>query len=852
MTEEFHRMRRLPPYVFAEVNRAKAAARAAGEDIIDLGMGNPDTPTPPHIVAKLVETVADPRSHRYSVSRGIPGLRRALATYYRRRFGVELDAETEVVATLGSKEGLANLASAITSPGDTILVPNPSYPIHQFGFIIAGAAVRSIPAEPGDGMLAALDRAVRHSVPKPTALIVNFPSNPTAFVADLDFYRALVAFARRHEIWIMSDLAYAEIYFGDRAPPSILQVEGAKDVAVEFTSMSKTYSMAGWRMGFAAGNPRLISALTRMKSYLDYGAFTPIQVASVAALTGPQDCVEQVRQLYRERRDVLIRGLSAAGWEVPSPEGSMFAWAPIPPAYAELGSVGFAKLLMAGAKVAVAPGLGFGEHGEGFVRIGLVENTHRLRQATRSIKAFLQGRANDVSDGQAGERGGGRAGEDPGSERVSEGASRDTLRVGIAGLGTVGAATVRLLRENAALIAARAGRAIVPVAVSARDRGRGRGVSLDGLEWHDSAEALATADGVDVVVEVIGGADGPALVCATAALAAGRHVVTANKAMIAHHGVRLAALAERRGVRLAFEAAVAGGIPVLKAVRESLAGNRLSRVAGILNGTCNHILTTMRETGREFADVLAEAQALGYAEADPAADIDGVDTAHKLAILAALAFDRVVPFEAVHVEGIRPIEALDIGFADELGFRIKLLGIARATADGIEARVHPCLVPAGSPLARVDGVYNAVVAEGDFAGRITLEGRGAGGGPTASAVVGDLIDIARNGTGLPWGRATAALATGPMLPISAHHGAYYLRLVVLDRPGVIAEVAAALRDAGVSLKSMLQHGRAPGEAVPVVLVTHETSERAMRDAADRITRLEVVVRTPLLIRIEPG
>ena len=392
MSDQFHRMRRLPPYVFAEVNRAKAVARAAGADIIDLGMGNPDSPTPPHIVAKLVETVGDPRSHRYSVSRGIPGLRRALAGYYRRRFDVQLDPETEVIATLGSKEGLANLSSAITSPGDTILVPNPSYPIHQFGFIIAGAAVRSIPAEPGDGMLAALDRAVRHSVPKPTALIVNFPSNPTAYVADIAFYRALVAFARRHEIWIMSDLAYAEIYFDeDRPPPSLLAVEGAKDVAVEFTSMSKTYSMAGWRMGFAAGNPALIKALTRIKSYLDYGAFTPIQVASVAALNGPQDCVAEIRGVYRERRDVLIRGLAAAGWDVPAPPGSMFAWAPIPPRFQHLGSVEFAKQLLAGARVAVAPGLGFGEHGEGFVRIGLVENTHRLRQATRNIRAFLAG-----------------------------------------------------------------------------------------------------------------------------------------------------------------------------------------------------------------------------------------------------------------------------------------------------------------------------------------------------------------------------------------------------------------------------------------------------------------------------
>src|SRR5579864_4053406 len=394
---EFHRIRRLPPYVFAEVNTAKAKARGAGEDIIDLGMGNPDSPTPPHIVAKLIETVQDPRSHRYSVSKGIPGLRRALATYYRRRFDVELNPETEVVATLGSKEGLANLASAITSPGDTILVPNPSYPIHQFGFIIAGAGVRSIPATPDDEMLRALDRAVRHSVPKPTALIVNFPSNPTAHMADLDFYREIVAFARRHEIWVMSDLAYAEIYFGDRPPPSVLQVPGAKDIAVEFSSMSKTYSMPGWRVGFAAGNPRLIAALARMKSYLDYGAFTPIQVAAVAALNGPQDCVAELRRMYRERRDVLIPGLAAAGWEVPLPEASMFAWAPVPAAFAHLGSVEFSKLLLDRARVAVAPGLGFGEHGEGFVRIALVENRQRLRQATRNIKAFLAGR-NDLPE----------------------------------------------------------------------------------------------------------------------------------------------------------------------------------------------------------------------------------------------------------------------------------------------------------------------------------------------------------------------------------------------------------------------------------------------------------------------
>ncbi len=397
MSQEFHRIRRMPPYVFAEVNTAKARARGAGEDIIDLGMGNPDGGTPAHIVAKLVEAVQDPRTHRYSASKGIPGLRRALAGYYARRFGVKLDPETEVVATLGSKEGLANLASAITSPGDTILVPNPSYPIHQFGFIIAGASVRSLPATPDDAMLEALDRAVRHSVPKPTALIVNFPSNPTAYLAELDFYREVVAFCRKHDIYILSDLAYAEIYFNDRPPPSILEVEGARDITVEFTSLSKTYSMPGWRMGFAAGNARLIAALARIKSYLDYGAFTPIQVAATAALNGPQECVAEMRALYKERRDVLVRGLQQAGWDVPSPDGSMFAWAPIPPRYAHLGSVEFSKLLLARAKVAVAPGIGFGEHGDSHVRIALVENTQRLRQATRNIRAFLQADSNVAS-----------------------------------------------------------------------------------------------------------------------------------------------------------------------------------------------------------------------------------------------------------------------------------------------------------------------------------------------------------------------------------------------------------------------------------------------------------------------
>jgi alanine-synthesizing transaminase len=392
MTSEFHRIKRLPPYLFAEVNGMKARARAAGEDIIDLGMGNPDSPTPRHIVEKLIEAVQNPRTHRYSASRGIPGLRRAIAAYYGRRFDVDIDAEREVCVTLGSKEGLVNLAQAITEPGDIILVPNPTYPIHTYAFIMAGAAIRHIPfnTEHGEAdFLAGLERAVRHSVPKPLALVVSFPSNPTARVVGLDFYKRVVDFAKAAGIYVISDLAYAEIYFDGAPTPSILQVPGAKEVAVEIQSFSKTYSMAGWRMGYVVGQRRLVAALTHVKSYVDYGAFTPIQVAATAALNGPQDCVDELRRLYRERRDVLVKGLRVAGWDVPSPAASMFAWVPLPPSYCHLGSNDFAKLLLKEAKVAVAPGIGFGEYGEGHLRIALVENTQRIRQAVRNIKTFL-------------------------------------------------------------------------------------------------------------------------------------------------------------------------------------------------------------------------------------------------------------------------------------------------------------------------------------------------------------------------------------------------------------------------------------------------------------------------------
>jgi alanine-synthesizing transaminase len=390
MSDDFYRIKRLPPYVIAEVNAMRAAARAAGEDIIDLGMGNPDLPPPQHVIDKLCEVAAKPDAHGYSASRGIPGLRKAQANYYARRFGVQIDPESEVVVTMGSKEGLASLATAITAPGDVVLAPNPSYPIHTFGFIIAGATIRSVPTTPDERYWEALDRAMKFTVPRPSVLVVNYPSNPTSETVDLAFYERLVAWARENAVWVISDLAYSELYYDGNPTVSILQVKGAKDVAIEFTSLSKTYSMAGWRIGFAVGNAKLIAAMTRVKSYLDYGAFTPIQAAACAALNGPQDIVEKNRVLYHHRRDVLVESFARSGWDVPAPPASMFAWAPLPPAVAHLGSLEFSKQLLTHAGVAVAPGVGYGEDGEGFVRIALVENEQRIRQAARNVKKYLQ------------------------------------------------------------------------------------------------------------------------------------------------------------------------------------------------------------------------------------------------------------------------------------------------------------------------------------------------------------------------------------------------------------------------------------------------------------------------------
>ncbi len=390
MNDAFPRIKRLPPYVFNIVNELKARARARGEDIVDFGMGNPDRPTPRHIVAKLVEVAQREDVHRYSVSRGIPRLRRAICHWYRRRYQVELDPETEAIVTIGSKEGLAHLALATMGPGDVALVPNPSYPIHPYGFVIAGADIRHVPLVPGVDFFAELEKAIRGSWPKPKMLVLNFPGNPTTQCVELDFFERVVAVAREHGIWVVHDLAYADIVFDGYVAPSILQVPGAKEVAVESFTLSKSYNMPGWRVGFMCGSPVLVDALARIKSYLDYGMFTPIQVAAITALEGPQDCVAEIRETYRRRRDALVGGLNSIGWEVEPPKGSMFVWAPIPEPYRAMGSLEFAKKLLREAKVAVSPGIGFGEHGDDHVRFALIENEHRTRQAIRGMREMFR------------------------------------------------------------------------------------------------------------------------------------------------------------------------------------------------------------------------------------------------------------------------------------------------------------------------------------------------------------------------------------------------------------------------------------------------------------------------------
>ncbi|MDO9163633.1 MAG: alanine transaminase [Methylococcaceae bacterium] len=388
--EEFQRISRLPPYVFNIVNELKAKARAAGEDIIDFGMGNPDQATPQHIVDKLIEAAQRPDTHRYSVSKGIPRLRKAICDWYKNRFDVDLDPNTEAIVTIGSKEGLAHLALATLGPGDTVLVPNPAYPIHPYGVVIAGADVRHVPLIPGVDFFDELEKAIVESWPKPKMLIINFPGNPTTQCVELDFFEKIIALAKEHKIWVVHDIAYVDIVFDGYKAPSILQIEGAKDIAVEFFSMSKSYNMPGWRVGFMCGNKELVAALARIKSYMDYGTFAPIQIAAIAALEGPQECVAEIADMYRKRRDVLCDGLTAAGWPVEKPKATMFVWAKIPEAYQKMGSLEFSKKLLAEAKVAVAPGVGFGQYGDDHVRFGLIENEHRTRQAVRGIRNMFK------------------------------------------------------------------------------------------------------------------------------------------------------------------------------------------------------------------------------------------------------------------------------------------------------------------------------------------------------------------------------------------------------------------------------------------------------------------------------
>jgi alanine-synthesizing transaminase len=388
--EEFRRIKRLPPYVFAIVNELKAAARARGEDIIDFGMGNPDQPTPKHIVDKLCEVANRKDTHRYSMSKGIPRLRRAMSNWYKSRYQVDLDPETQVIATIGSKEGLAHLALACMGPGDSVLVPNPAYPIHPYGFIISGADVRHVPMVPGVDFFDELVRAIKDSWPRPKMLVLNFPGNPTTQCVELDFFEKVVEIAKEYNIWVVHDLAYADIVFDGYVAPSILQVPGADEIAVEFFSLSKSYNMPGWRVGFMSGNKTLVAALARIKSYLDYGTFTPIQVAAIEALEGPQDVVREIRSMYQSRRDVLCDGLNNIGWQVEKPKATMFVWAPIPEPYRGMGSLEFSKKLLSEAKVAVSPGIGFGEHGDDHVRFGLIENEHRTRQAVRGIRDMFR------------------------------------------------------------------------------------------------------------------------------------------------------------------------------------------------------------------------------------------------------------------------------------------------------------------------------------------------------------------------------------------------------------------------------------------------------------------------------
>ncbi len=830
MQTDFYRIKRLPPYVIEEVNRLKAQARGRGEDIIDFSMGNPDMPTPQFIVDKLIETAKDPRSNRYSASRGIKGLRKAMAAYYQRRFGVTIDPDTEVIANLGSKEGFANLAQAITAPGDVVLVPNPAYPIHAFGFILAGAAIRHVPANTPEEYLSRLGNAVRHSVPSPIALVVNYPSNPTAQVVGLDFYKEIVAFAKKHEIWVLSDLAYADIYFGDEPPPSILQIEGAKDVAIEFQSLSKTFAMPGWRMGFAAGNKHLINALGRIKSYLDYGAYTPIQVAATAALNGPAHYADEIRAIYKARRDVLINFNGQGRVENPFAAGLD---------------------VRLGARSGILPRTRFDgvrqaasrpRQGRGPSRDGLRRVRRRLcpRRPGRERASYPAGcPQREALSSPADERAG----------RVGIREMKPALRVAIAGLGTVGGGVVKALLARRSELAERAGRTIDIVAVSARDRAKIRAADMAKFPWLNDPVALASGD-ADAVVELIGGEEGVARGVVEASLNAGKHVVTGNKALLAKHGAPLAALAEQKSVALKFEAAVAGGIPIVKALRESLVAYRVAAVRGILNGTCNYILTQMEATGRVSATCSwtrngsAMPKPIPHSMSAAAIPLTSSRSWRAWPSARCRILARSASTASTH------ITPDDIRFAREFGFRIKLLGIARHTdwASSNASSPRWCARARRSPTSTA--AFNAVMTDNGEAGHFFFEGRGAGEAPTASAVIADLVDIARGNIGSVFGRPASMLKPLVAATAGASPSAFYLRFDVLDVPGVLAEIARHLAESRVSIESMLQRGRAPGETVSIVMITHETPRSQVEHALKAIARSDKVRARPCMIPME--
>ena len=805
------------------------------------------------------------------------------ATGTAQRWNVDFDPDTEAIVTIGSKEGIAHLVLATLGRGDTVLVPNPSYPIHIYGPIIAGADVRSVPMTTEGEFLAEVERTIRLSIPKPKMLILNFPSNPTAQCVELPFFEKIVALAREHGIWIVHDLAYADICFDGWKAPSIMQVPGARDVAVEFFTMSKSYNMAGWRVGFMVGNRDLVNALARIKGYHDYGTFTPIQVATIAALEGPQDCVHEIAATYERRRDVLVKGLRRgrlAGGEAQGVDVRMGADS------RALPCDGIARVRQASAGRGEGVGVAGhrlrrvrrrpralrddrerGAHAPGHPRHQAdVPQRHRARfsarRAERSARSARGVAERRPAGGHRGRRDDRRRRPRTRRDEAGIAAPLKPLNVGLLGFGTVGRGTFDVLARNAGEIARRAGRPIEVSAIATRSPDRARATAAAASPPHVSTDlkALVRRRDVDIVCELIGGIE-PARELILDAIAHGKHVVTANKALLAHHGTEIFAAAHAKGVMVAFEAAVAGGVPIIKALREGLSANRIEWIAGIINGTSNFILSEMRARGATFAEVLAEAQARGFAEADPTFDVDGIDAAHKLTIMSAIAFGIPMQFDSAYAEGIRALAGEDIRYAEELGYRIKLLGITRRVrhgdGEGVELRVHPTLIPRRQLIANVEGAMNAVLVKGDAVGATLYYGAGAGAEPTASAIIADLVDVTRMHTADPHHRVPHLafqpdqLTDLPILPIGEVRTSYYLRMRVDDRPGVLADITRILADRDISIDAMIQKEPSEGEdQTDIILLTHETLEKRVVDAIARIESLATVRGSVVRLRLE--